>query len=83
MAHTAIYGSSNPATEFSFDGVWDAIPFVIDLTLTTDGPLRRKENSEGTGNVTRGKKCVKKLSSKLNLSNLRLLLFCVYQSCFM
>jgi hypothetical protein len=49
MVHSAIYGSSNILTKFSFDRFWDTIPFLIDLSLTTDGLLRR---NEGNGNVT-------------------------------
>ena len=46
MVHTAVYGSSNIVTELLFDRDWDTVPFLIDLSLTTDGPLIRNENSE-------------------------------------
>lgn len=52
MVHTAVYGSSNTVTKFFLDRDWNTIPFLIDLSLTIDGPLTRNENSEGSRNVT-------------------------------
>lgn len=52
MVHTTVYGSSTIATDFLFDRVWDTIPFLTDLILTTDGPLLRNGNSEGSRNIT-------------------------------
>lgn len=45
MVPTAVYGSSNIVTELLFDREWDTVPFLIDLSLTTDGSLIRNENS--------------------------------------
>ena len=55
MVHTAISSLSNTATEFLFDRDRDTIPFLIDLSLTTDRHLIRNENREGNRNVTWGK----------------------------
>lgn len=55
MVHTAISSLSNTATEFLFDRDWDIIPFLRDLSLTTDRHLIRNENREGNRNVTWGK----------------------------
>ena len=55
MVHIAVYGSSNTVTEFLINRDWNTIPFLIDLSLTIDGPLLRNENSEGGKNVTWGK----------------------------
>lgn len=57
MVHTAVYGSSNVATEFLFDRNWDTILFLIDLSLTTDGPLLRNENSEGNRMLPEKRRC--------------------------
>lgn len=52
IVHAAVYGLRNTTTEFLFDRNWDTIPFLIDLSLTTDGPLTRNKNSEGNRNAT-------------------------------
>lgn len=52
MVHITVYGSSNTVTEFLIDRDWNTIPFLIDLSLTIDGPLLRNENNEGGRNVT-------------------------------
>lgn len=57
MVHTAVYGSSNIATEFLFDRNWDTIPFLTDLSLTTDGPLTKNENSEGSRMLPEKRMC--------------------------
>ena len=52
MVHTAVYGSSRTVGKFLLDRDWNTSPFLIDLSLTIDGPLIRNENSEGGRNVT-------------------------------
>lgn len=37
MIHAAVYDSSNIVTEPLFNRDWDSVPFLIDLSLTTDG----------------------------------------------
>lgn len=52
MVHTAVYGSSSTVGKFLLDRDWNTSPFLIDLSLTIDGPLIRNENSEGGRNIT-------------------------------
>ena len=54
MIQTPVYGSSNTVAKFLLDRDWNTIPFLIDLSLTIDGPLISNENSEGGRNVTWG-----------------------------
>lgn len=65
LVHTAVYGSSSTVGKFLLDRDWNTSPFLIDLSLTIDGPLIRNENSEGSGrNITWERTC-QMLSSKL------------------
>lgn len=68
MVHTAVYGSSNIATEFLFDGNWDTIPFPIDSSLTTDGPPHKEwKTVRAMKCYLKKKEHVKMLSIKLKL----------------